>query len=505
MGRSRAARPGLPSRCSQVSCSRPTEDGTLTLSAFDYEVSRPDHRRRRGRARPARCWCSAGCSPTSRATCRRKPIDVATDGNKVQVTCGSQPVQPADDAGRRLPHAAAPARPPPAPSPATSSPRPSPRSASRPTAATPCRSSPASGSRSRATRSPCSPPTATGWRCASCTWNPEATDASHVALVPARTLSDTAKALGAAGSVEIALGSSGGGDGLIGFEAGQRRATTRLLDGEYPKVTSIFPSSVDTEAVIETAALVEAVKRVALVAERNTPVRLKFTDGPGRHRGRHRRRRPGQRGGRGHADRRRHRDRVQPAVPARRPRRGRHAVQPAVVHPEQPSPAVLSGQAEPDGEADDSLPLRPDAGPLRRAEHPPPTNDDEGLCDATRTDRPGQDGRQHARASAPRRSRGRRLRPQPRGQRRRQPREPGRRPVRPRASCGSWSRPASRPAQTVKTLGGLLPSRRPGHRRRQLPVHRRHDQRRGAGRQAASATSTAASPAACGAWRTATA
>ena len=100
-----------------------------------------------------------------------------------------------------------------------------------------------------------------------------------MALVPARTLSDTAKALGASGSVEIALGSSAGGDGLIGFEAGQRRATTRLLDGEYPKVTSIFPSSVDTESVIETGGLVEAVKRVSLVAERNTPVRLKFTDG----------------------------------------------------------------------------------------------------------------------------------------------------------------------------------------------------------------------------------
>ena len=118
------------------------------------------------------------------------------------------------------------------------------------------------------------------------TWSPAATDASHVALIPARQLSDTARALGASGSVELALGQ--GGDGLIGFEAGQRRATTRLLDGEYPKVTSIFPTSVDTEAVIETAALEEAVKRVALVAERNTPVLLKFTDGPGRHRGRHR-------------------------------------------------------------------------------------------------------------------------------------------------------------------------------------------------------------------------
>lgn len=109
-------------------------------------------------------------------------------------------------------------------------------------------------------------------------WNPTSTDAAHVALIPARTLSDTAKALGAAGSVQIALGDAAGGDGLVGFAAGQRQATTRLLDGEYPKVSSIFPNSVDTVAVVETAVLTEAVKRVSLVAERNTPVRLRFSD-----------------------------------------------------------------------------------------------------------------------------------------------------------------------------------------------------------------------------------
>ncbi|MBK8470667.1 MAG: DNA polymerase III subunit beta [Candidatus Phosphoribacter sp.] len=111
------------------------------------------------------------------------------------------------------------------------------------------------------------------------TWTPAASSAAYTALIPARTLSDTAKALGAAGSVELAFGSHAGGEGLIGFEAGQRRATTRLLDGEYPKVTSIFPTSVDTEAVLSTSALVEAVKRVSLVAERNTPVRLRFAEG----------------------------------------------------------------------------------------------------------------------------------------------------------------------------------------------------------------------------------
>lgn len=110
-------------------------------------------------------------------------------------------------------------------------------------------------------------------------WNPRDTSAAAVLLIPARTLAETAKALGAAASVDIALGDAAGGDGLVGFEAGQRRTTSRLLDGEYPKVASIFPATVDTEAVVETGGLIEAVKRVSLVADRNTPVRLRFTDG----------------------------------------------------------------------------------------------------------------------------------------------------------------------------------------------------------------------------------
>jgi DNA polymerase-3 subunit beta len=110
------------------------------------------------------------------------------------------------------------------------------------------------------------------------TWQPAQAVGNAVLLVPARTLADTAKSLGAVGAVEIAIGDAAGGSGLVGFEAGQRRTTTRLLDGEYPKVSSIFPASVDTQAVLETTALVEAVRRVSLVAERNTPIRLRFSE-----------------------------------------------------------------------------------------------------------------------------------------------------------------------------------------------------------------------------------
>ena len=109
-------------------------------------------------------------------------------------------------------------------------------------------------------------------------WTPESTGMSATALVPARTLADTAKALTGAGEVTVAL-SSNGTETLIGFEGAGRRTTTRLIDGEFPKYRALLPDSSDTLAAVETAPFVEAVKRVSLVAERNTPVRLTFTQG----------------------------------------------------------------------------------------------------------------------------------------------------------------------------------------------------------------------------------
>lgn len=114
-------------------------------------------------------------------------------------------------------------------------------------------------------------------------WSPGQTDFTATALVPARVLAETAKSLTSGSDVTVALASTGVGEGIIGFEGqsagGTRRTTTRLLDGEFPKVRALFPSESSTVARIDTAALVESVKRVALVAERNTPVRLSFSDG----------------------------------------------------------------------------------------------------------------------------------------------------------------------------------------------------------------------------------
>ncbi|PJF01662.1 DNA polymerase III subunit beta [Streptomyces carminius] len=110
-------------------------------------------------------------------------------------------------------------------------------------------------------------------------WKPETPDASAVALVPAKTLLDTAKSLNGGDDVTLALSGSGAGEGLIGFEGNGRRTTTRLLEGDLPKYRTLFPTEFNSVAVIETAPFVEAVKRVSLVAERNTPVRLTFEQG----------------------------------------------------------------------------------------------------------------------------------------------------------------------------------------------------------------------------------
>jgi len=253
------------------------EEGSLTLSAFDYEVS-------------AKVTVPADVAEGGTVlvlgrlladisrNLPAKPVDVTTDGSKVSVTCGSSRFSlmqmPADDYPT-LPTA-------PEPSGTIAGDVFTKAVAQVSVAADRGDTLPIlTGVRVEIDGSKVTLLATDRYRLAmrELTWNPNSTDASHLALVPARTLSETAKALGASGSIEIALGSSAGGDGLVGFEAGQRRTTTRLLDGEYPKVTSIFPTSVDSEAVVSTGELVEAVKRVALVAERNTPVRLRFTDG----------------------------------------------------------------------------------------------------------------------------------------------------------------------------------------------------------------------------------
>ena len=109
-------------------------------------------------------------------------------------------------------------------------------------------------------------------------WQPARPGMEAVALVRARTLSDAAKTLGGSDRVNLALATGQGVD-LIGFEAGGRHTTSLLVDGDYPAVRRLFPDETPIHAVVATQALIDAAKRVSLVAERNTPIRLAFSEG----------------------------------------------------------------------------------------------------------------------------------------------------------------------------------------------------------------------------------
>jgi DNA polymerase-3 subunit beta len=118
-------------------------------------------------------------------------------------------------------------------------------------------------------------------------WSPEDQGLDAAALVPARTLSDTVRGLLTKSNVDIALATGSGGEGaglspgegMIGFENGERRTTARLIDSEYVKYAAWFPKEFSARAEVAVAPLAEAVKRVALVADRNTPLRLAFSEG----------------------------------------------------------------------------------------------------------------------------------------------------------------------------------------------------------------------------------
>ena len=131
-------------------------------------------------------------------------------------------------------------------------------------------------------------------------WNPAQPGAKGTLLVPAKTLADAARMMTPGVPVRVMMdGVTGAGgawtsdgkadakpedslraaDAMIGFESRGRRLTTRLIAGEYIKYMSRFPEDFGSRGDMPAVPLAEAVKRVALVAERGSSVRLSFGNG----------------------------------------------------------------------------------------------------------------------------------------------------------------------------------------------------------------------------------
>ncbi|MGI5950577.1 MAG: DNA polymerase III subunit beta [Brooklawnia sp.] len=113
-------------------------------------------------------------------------------------------------------------------------------------------------------------------------WRPASSSAEGAALVPARVLSEAARSMAAGETVTVALASTDAGEGLIGLEGQSsgttRQLTTRLLGGEFPKVRHLMDIKATVAVRCRTDEIIDSVKRVALVAERNSPLRMLISD-----------------------------------------------------------------------------------------------------------------------------------------------------------------------------------------------------------------------------------
>jgi DNA polymerase III subunit beta len=101
-------------------------------------------------------------------------------------------------------------------------------------------------------------------------------EAPFEANVPARALQELARI---AQSVEqdelgVSLGQS-----QIVFELGDIVLSSRLIDGQFPNYRQLLPESVEHELRLDSAEIVDVVRRVSLLAQKNAPLRLSFAEG----------------------------------------------------------------------------------------------------------------------------------------------------------------------------------------------------------------------------------
>jgi DNA polymerase-3 subunit beta len=96
------------------------------------------------------------------------------------------------------------------------------------------------------------------------------------ALIPARTLSEIGKTFAHSGTVSVAI-VRGDDRELIAFSADKKTVTSLLIKGNFPPVKRLFPETVDNYAVINTAELIEATRRVSLVLDRDAALRFTFS------------------------------------------------------------------------------------------------------------------------------------------------------------------------------------------------------------------------------------
>jgi DNA polymerase-3 subunit beta len=96
------------------------------------------------------------------------------------------------------------------------------------------------------------------------------------ANVPARALGELVRIAQQAGSESVAVSV---GQSQVVFELGDVVLSSRLIDGQFPNYRQLLPESVEHELRLSTPELADVVRRISLLAQKNTPLRLSFSEG----------------------------------------------------------------------------------------------------------------------------------------------------------------------------------------------------------------------------------
>jgi DNA polymerase-3 subunit beta len=108
-------------------------------------------------------------------------------------------------------------------------------------------------------------------------WESTSDVADITALVPARTIQEIGKTFGHSGNISISITNKDDRE-LIAFTADNKTVTSLLIKGNFPPVKRLFPEKVENYAVVNTADLIEATRRVKLVVEREAALRFTFAN-----------------------------------------------------------------------------------------------------------------------------------------------------------------------------------------------------------------------------------
>jgi len=94
------------------------------------------------------------------------------------------------------------------------------------------------------------------------------------AIIPARALQELARIAGAGEEVQLGLF-----ENHVVFGADGTWLTTRRIDGQFPNYRQLLPEQFEYELQLPREELLEVVRRVSLMAQRNSPLRLRFAEG----------------------------------------------------------------------------------------------------------------------------------------------------------------------------------------------------------------------------------